>query len=43
MNYKAFCFGKTKGYKFNFTPILLAERNMGIDYICDILDHENPL
>ena len=25
-----------------FSPILLSERNMGIDYIDSILDHENP-
>ena len=31
------------GFKIIFSPILLSERNMGIDYIYSILDHENPL
>ena len=26
-----------------FSPILLSERNMGIDYIYNIIDHGNPL
>ena len=29
--------------KWFFSPILLSESNMGIDYIYNILDHENPL
>ena len=31
------------GFKIIFSLILLSERNMGIDYIYNILDHENPL
>ena len=40
MNYNAFCLGEKKnGFKSIFSPILLSERNMGIDYIYNILDH----
>ena len=42
MNYNAFCFGEKNGFKSIFSPILLSERYMGIDYIYNILDHENP-
>ena len=31
------------GFKSNFSPILLSERNMEIDYIYNIVDHQNPL
>ena len=43
MNYNAFCFGEKNGFKSNFSQILLSERNMGIDFIYNILDHENKL
>ena len=43
MNYNAFCFGEKNGFKSIFNPILLSERNMGIDYNYNIVDHENPL
>ena len=44
MNYNAFCFKEKKnGLKSIFSRILLSERNMGIDYIYNIIDHENPL
>ena len=41
MNYNAFCFGSI--FVSIFSPILLSERNMEIDYIYNIIDHENPL
>ena len=28
---------------FLFRPIMLSERDMGIDYIYNFIDHENPL
>ena len=28
---------------FLFSPIMLSERDMGIDYIYNFIDHENPL
>ena len=43
MNYNPFCFCKKNGFKPIFSPILLSERNMGIDYAYNILDHKNPL
>ena len=43
MIYNEFCFGEKKGFKSIFSPILLSERNMGIDYIYNIIDRENPL
>ena len=38
MNYKTFSFSEKK-----WILILLSERNMGIDYIYNMVDHENPL
>ena len=43
MNHNAFCFDEKNIFKSIFSPILLSERNMGIDYIYNILDHENLL
>ena len=43
MNYDAFCFGDKNGFKSIFIPILLSERNMGIDCFYNFLDHEKPL
>ena len=43
MNYNAFCFGEKKWIYIHFCPILLSERNMGIDYFYNNIDHENPL
>ena len=43
MNYNAICFGDKNGFNSIFSPILLSERNMGIDCIYNILGHENPL
>ena len=43
INDNAFCFGEKNGFKSFFSPILLSECNMGIGYINNILDHENPL
>ena len=37
-----FVLARKNGFKSNFSPILLCERNMGIDYIYNIIDHENP-
>ena len=34
---------RKNGIKSIFSPILLSERNMGIDYIYTFIDHENPL
>ena len=31
------------GFKSYFSPILLSERNMGIDYIYNFTVHKNPL
>ena len=42
-NYNAFCFGENKWIEFFFSPILLSERNMRIDYIYNTLDYENLL
>ena len=38
-----FVFAKKNGFISIFSPILLSERNMGIDYIYNIIDHDNPL
>ena len=38
-----FVLAKKNGFKSIFSPILLSERNMGIDYIYNIIDHKNPL
>ena len=43
MNYNAFCLGQKNGFKSIFSPILLSERNIGIDYIYNFINHENPL
>ena len=43
MNYNAFCFSRKNEIKSVFSPISLSERNMGIYYIYNIIDHENPL
>ena len=43
MNYNVFYFGEKNVFKSIFSPILLSERNMGIDYIYNILDHKNWL
>ena len=42
MNYNELCSGEKNGYKSIFSPILLSERNMGTDYVYNIIDHENP-
>ena len=39
----AFCFGGKNGFKSIFSPILLSERNMGIDYIYNFIVHKNSL
>ena len=39
MNYIAFCFGPI--FVPIFSQILFSESNMGIDYIYNIIDHEN--
>ena len=41
MNYNAFRFGPI--FVPIFSPILVSESNMGIDYINKIIDDENPL
>ena len=41
MNYNAFRFGPI--FVPIFSPILVSERNMVIDYIHKIIDHKNPL
>ena len=38
-----FVLARKNGFKSIFSPILLSERNTGIDYIYNIIDHENPL
>ena len=38
-----FILARKNGFKSIFSPILLSERNMGIDYIYNIINHENPL
>ena len=38
-----FVLARKNGFKSIFGPFLLSERNMGIDYIYNIIDHENPL
>ena len=43
MNYNAFCFREKNGFKSIFSPIFWSERNMGIDYIYNIIDQKNPL
>ena len=43
MNYNAFCFSEKNGLKSILSPISLSERNMVIDYIYNIIDHENLL
>ena len=43
MNYNAYVFARKKWVNIHFSPILLSERSMIIDYIENILDHENPL
>ena len=43
MNYNAFCFSRKTEFKSVFSPTSLSERNMGIDYIYNIIHHENPL
>ena len=42
MNYNAVCFEEKNGLKSIFSPILLSERSMGIDYAYNMLDHKNP-
>ena len=42
MMHCVFCETKNE-FKSTFSPILLSERIMGIDYTDNILDHENPL
>ena len=34
---------RENGFKSIFSPILLSKCNMGIDYVYNIIDHENPL
>ena len=43
MNYHSFCFGAKKRFKSIFSPIVLSERNVGIDYIYNTIDQENPI
>ena len=38
-----FVLARKKGFKSIFSPILLSERNIGIDYIYNIIDHKNLL
>ena len=38
-----FVLARKKGFKSIFSPILLSERNMGIDYNYNIIDHKNSL
>ena len=38
-----FVLARKNRFKSMFSPILLPERNMGIDYMYNIIDHENPL
>ena len=38
-----FVLARKKAFESIFSPILLSERNMGIDYIYNIIAHENPL
>ena len=38
-----FGLARKNGFKSTFNPILLSERNTGIDYIYNTLDHENLL
>ena len=38
-----FVFARKNGFKPIFSPILLSEHNMGIDYIYNTFDHQNPL
>ena len=42
-NIMHFVLARKNGFKAIFSPILLSERNMRIDYIYNILDNENPL
>ena len=43
MNYNSFFLARKIGFESSFSPILLSERIMGIDYIYDIIDHGNLL
>ena len=38
-----FVLARNKRFRSIFSPILLSERNMGIDYIYNNIDHENTL
>ena len=38
-----FVLARKNGFKSIFSPIFFFERNMGIDYIYNIIDHENLL
>ena len=38
-----FVLTRKSGVKSIFSPILLSERNMGIDFIYNFTDHENLL
>ena len=39
-----YVFAGRNGFKYNFSPILLSERNIGIDHIDNIFEHhEKPL
>ena len=39
----ALCFREKNRIKLIFSPILLSERNMGVDNFDNTLDYENPL
>ena len=43
MKYNGFWFCEKNGFNSHFSPILLSERNMGIDYAYNILNHKNPV
>ena len=38
-----FVLARKNRFKSIFSPIFLSERNMGIDYIYNIIDYENLL
>ena len=38
-----YIFAEKNGLKSIFSPLLLSERNTGIDYIYNSIDYENPL
>ena len=38
-----FVLARKNGFKSILSPIWLSERNMGIDYIYNFIDHEIPI